>query len=223
MKISFNKLHMTIYLVSITVLLGSVDCFAKSADNPIVIRKKVHAQRIVNPRVNAVNDAKPEHKRQTLSPKSNIATIGKEDKSDGDAAKLTVAASNTFKQKKSTYKPGDKIDPFEPLFKEKPEKKATRLTSKIPDRQNVTAIEKLNLNQLKLTGIIFASSRKLALVQEASGKGHIISVGTHIGTRGGTVSEIQKNKIVIQETLEDAYGNTVIQKNELKLNNKPTV
>jgi type IV pilus assembly protein PilP len=146
---------MLIYLVSITVLLGSVDCFAKSVDEPIVIRKK--------------------------------------------------------------------INPFEPLFREKPRKKANRLTPKIIDRQNVTTLEKLNLNQLKLTGIIFASKRKLALVQEASGKGHIISVGTFIGTKGGTVSEIQKNKVLIQETLVDAYGNTVIQKNELKLRNKPTV
>jgi type IV pilus assembly protein PilP len=170
-----------------------------------------------------VNDAKPEHKRQALSPKPNIAIIEKEDKSDGDTAELLAAASNTFKQKKSTYKPGDKINPFEPLFREKPRKKANSLTPKIIDRQNVTDLEKLNLNQLKLTGIIFASKRKLALVQEASGKGHIISVGTFIGTKGGTVSEIQKNKIVIQETLEDAYGNTVIQKNELKLRNKPTV
>lgn len=223
MKIFINKLHMIICLVSITVLLSSVDCFANSPYKPIVIRKKIDAQRNLNSRANAANEAKPEHKRQALSPKSNIATIGKEDKFDGDAAGLRAEASNTFKQKKPIYKPNDNIDPFEPLFKEKPRKNGNRLTYKITDRKDVTALEKLDLNQLKLTGIIFASNRKLALVQETSGKGHIISVGTFIGTKGGKVSEIQKHKIVIQETLVDPYGNTVIQKNELKLNNKPAV
>jgi type IV pilus assembly protein PilP len=212
---------MLIYLVGIMLLLGSVDCFAKSVDKPIVIRKKINAQKNVNLRKNAVNAAKSEHKRQALSPKSDMAKMGKKDKSDGHVAEISAAASKTFKQKNSTYKPGDKLNPFEPLFKNKPGKRDNSLTPQIPVRQNVTALEKLDLNQLKLTGIIFASNRKLALVQEASGKGHIISVGTFIGTKGGTVAEIQKHKIVIQETLKDAYGNTVIQKNELKLNNRP--
>jgi type IV pilus assembly protein PilP len=152
-----------------------------------------------------------------------LSGVFEEDKTNRDASKILAKASSTFKQKTRTYTSNGKIDPFRPLFKEKPDKQSNQLTPQLPDRKEVTALEKLNLNQLKLTGIIFASNRKFALVQETSGKGHIVSIGTFIGNRGGSVSDIQKNKVVIQETLVDVYGNTVIQKSELKLRNNPTV
>jgi Tfp pilus assembly protein PilP len=79
---------------------------------------------------------------------------------------------------------------------------------------------KIDLGQLRLTGIIMASDKNLGLVQEASGKGHIIARGTHIGTRGGRVWDILKDRVIIKETMISSDGRTVVQEKELKLRNK---
>jgi len=75
---------------------------------------------------------------------------------------------------------------------------------------------------MRPTGIIMASDRNLGLVQDASGKGHIITRGTHIGTRGGRVSDILKDMVIIKETLLTGDGRTVVQQKKLKLREQST-
>ncbi len=73
---------------------------------------------------------------------------------------------------------------------------------------------------MKLTGIILAAGGNKGLVQEAAGRGHVISKGTYIGARGGRVASVQKGKVIVEEKMKDVYGKILIAKIELKLNKK---
>ena len=79
---------------------------------------------------------------------------------------------------KQAYDPARKIDPFEPLFQEKTNSVKPENTPNIDHHPIKGPLESIDTSQLKLTGIIYATSRNFALVQEASGKGHVIKKGT---------------------------------------------
>jgi type IV pilus assembly protein PilP len=82
-------------------------------------------------------------------------------------------------------------------------------------------LERLDLSQLKLVGIILASSGNRALVEESSGKGYVIKKGTYIGTNSGKVVKIKKEKVVVEEEFEDVFGKTKLRQREIKLPKPP--
>ena len=142
--------------------------------------------------------------------------------------KLTAPLSPTVQENKSlikifSYNPKGKIDPFEPLVKSTPKEKpvavfmASTKTSKTVKRIPRTPLEKIDLSQLKLTGIIRAQSGNKALVEEASGKGYIITKGTYIGIHSGKVIQILNDRIIIEEEMEDGLGNITTKKVEIKI------
>ena len=123
---------------------------------------------------------------------------------------------NQTAKKKGTpaaYNPEGKIDPFKPLFQEKPDLPLKRTRRRIPR----TPLEKISLSQLKLTAIILAPSGNRALVQEASGKGYVIRNGTYIGLDGGKVVDIQRGRVIIEEEIEDIIGKLTKRQRELKI------
>ncbi len=115
------------------------------------------------------------------------------------ALKPEPAAAKTM-----LYNPEGKIDPFAPLFKE--EKLAvgdgeTMEMGKAGICIPHTPLQKSDLSQLKLTGIIRASSGKRAMVEEASGRGYVIEKGTFIGINCGRVAQILKDRVIVNEPL----------------------
>jgi len=117
------------------------------------------------------------------------------------------------------YNPLGKIDPFEPLFKDEPEPAPSE--SKREKRIPRTPLENIDLGQLKLVGVILASSGNRALVQEASGKGYIIKEGTYIGVNSGKVTEIKNDRVIVEEEIEDVVGKPTIRNKELVLPKPP--
>jgi type IV pilus assembly protein PilP len=117
------------------------------------------------------------------------------------------------------YNPLGKIDPFEPLFKDEPELAPSK--SKREKRIPRTPLENIDLGQLKLVGVILASSGNRALVQEASGKGYIIKEGTYIGVNSGKVTEIKNDRVIVEEEIEDVVGKPTIRNKELVLPKPP--
>ena len=89
-----------------------------------------------------------------------------------------------------------------------------------PERPR-TPLEKLDLAQLKLTAIVTTQGLKRALVEEASGKGYVVMVGTKIGLERGAVVEIEQDRIVIEHQGEDDFGKVSSKKRELKLQKPP--
>jgi type IV pilus assembly protein PilP len=119
------------------------------------------------------------------------------------------------------YDPTGKIDPFAPLFRDTPVAALGIGKGKREKREPVTPIEKVDLSQLKLVGIIRSPRGNKAMVEESTGKGYVITEGTYIGNNSGSVAEILRDRIVVQEEIEDIMGKITVQKRELKLPKPP--
>ena len=133
--------------------------------------------------------------------------------------KLAAMAGNKKGKVPANYNPKGRIDPFEPLFKDEPE--VVPVMAKKKKRIPRTPLEKIDLGQLKLVGIIMASSGNRALVQEASGKGYIIKEGTFIGLHSGKVTEIKRDRVLIEEETDEFVGKQKIRNKELVLPKPP--
>ena len=190
------------------------------ADNQALVAKKVEAI----PTRDTVQKL-PALKKPAIRPRSDISEI-KQPSTDHNAApsdKLIAATSTVTPKTRSAGIPGaydaiGKIDPFEPLFKEKPvSDKKNKDKKRIPR----TPLERIDLSQLKLVGIIMASSGNRALVEESSGKGYVIKTGTYIGVNSGKVIKIKKEKVVVEEEFEDVFGKTKLRQREIKLPKPP--
>ncbi len=198
-------------VVCFVPLLWSCDYLDRSQQKPKVVRKKILAQKSVGQQTKKVVRPK----------KTNIS----KKKSDTDAIKSIASVSGLDKKKKPSpakdlYNPKGKIDPFLPLFREDPLAKAAA-KKKRRTRRPLTPLEKLDLSQLRLVGIIRAPSGNKALVQEASGKGYIIKKGTRLGRNSGQVVQILRSKVIVEEEVENVLGKMTMRKKELNLQKPP--
>lgn len=119
------------------------------------------------------------------------------------------------------YDPVGKIDPFAPVYKEASVATEDNSEKKIVRRRPLTPLEKIDLSQLKLVGVIRAESGNRALVEDASGKGYVISKGSYVGIYGGRVVQIDKDRAFIEEEVEDIFGKISVSRKELKLQKPP--
>lgn len=112
------------------------------------------------------------------------------------------------------YDPKGKIDPFAPLFKEGGDagaKKKDRLA------RPLTPLEKIDLSQLKLVAVLRMETGSRAMVEDATGKGYVITIGTRMGTHSGKVVKIQKDRVFIEEETEDFLGRIKKTEREIRL------
>ncbi|MFH1982688.1 MAG: pilus assembly protein PilP [Pseudomonadota bacterium] len=139
----------------------------------------------------------------------------------GTMADLTekVATEGNSLYRSRFYNPEGKIDPFAPIFKQSSQETIATATTKVKREKRVpqTPLERLSLGQLTLVGIIRMQSGNRAIVQEASGKGYVVKNGTYIGPNAGRVIDIEENRVVIEEEVENVLGDVITRKQELKL------
>ena len=91
-----------------------------------------------------------------------------------------------------------KRDPFRPFTLN------TRTSSR--PRENLSPLERYDLGQLKLVGIVWHVKEPSAMVEDSVGLGYIVKVGTPIGANDGKVRAIKPNEIIIEETYVDLFG-----------------
>jgi type IV pilus assembly protein PilP len=89
-------------------------------------------------------------------------------------------------------------DPFRPF--------TSTTRAGIRRRDNLTPLERYELGQLKLVGIIWDVKDPNAIVEDSAGLGYIVRVGTPIGANDGKVKLIKPGEIVVEETHVDIYG-----------------
>lgn len=97
------------------------------------------------------------------------------------------------------YNPKGKVDPFKPLVREivavKQKEEKPRPTV------GLTALERFNLEQLKLVGIGSYEKTRIAVVTDPKGKSYILVRGAAIGSNRGKVAEILADQIIVEEEL----------------------
>ncbi len=114
------------------------------------------------------------------------------------------------------YDSKGKIDPFAPLIQEKSPQEDKPVVDNRPKRI-LTPLEKIELSQIRLVAVIIMENRSIAMVEEASGKGYEVEIGTYIGRNQGKVFEIRKSSIVVKELVKDFKGRLKERVKEIKL------
>ena len=108
------------------------------------------------------------------------------------------------------YQPSGKRDPFfSPLHR-------VTETESVPDEAS-TPLQRLDLGQFKLVGVILDTSEPKALIEDNSGLGYIVTRGTLIGSRGGVIRAIESRRVVVEEYDVDFYGKRQVHERELNL------
>jgi type IV pilus assembly protein PilP len=96
-----------------------------------------------------------------------------------------------------TYNPVGRRDPFAPIIVKEEEK------SKLGDRP---PLERYNLYDFKMTGVIWGGFGYNAMLEGPDGKGYMVRVGTVIGTNKGVVKKITQSSIVVEEKFKSLSG-----------------
>jgi type IV pilus assembly protein PilP len=179
--------------------------------NPICEARKAGISLVVHKKI--VMPAAENQKTTMPEPKLDLSDVDPDIEDDTNIDVETAYAGN----KAPVYDPAGKTDPFEPLIKGISKDTSQKATYADTDTKGDTPLEKIDLSQLKLTGIVRAASGNKGLVREASGRGHIIVQGTRIGIHGGRVAEVLSDKIIIREKMKDVLGKIFLQNTEMKL------
>nr|WP_320016967.1 pilus assembly protein PilP [uncultured Desulfobacter sp.] len=114
------------------------------------------------------------------------------------------------------YDSKGRVDPFIPLIDEKKVSAVSDSPGDSKPKRTLTPLEKLELSQVKLVAVVEMQGRTIAMVEEASGKGYEVAVGTYIGTNGGRVTSITRKGIKIEEKVNDFQGKRRKRYEEIK-------
>ncbi|MCB0345117.1 MAG: pilus assembly protein PilP [Bdellovibrionales bacterium] len=108
----------------------------------------------------------------------------------------------------ATYDSTGKRDPFTPFD----------FSGASSARSHLTPLEQYSLEQLRLTAVLESVGGALtAIVEDSSGKGYTVRIGTRIGLDNGVVVSVEKDKLSILETKVDITGKETQSVRELKL------
>jgi Tfp pilus assembly protein PilP len=107
------------------------------------------------------------------------------------------------------YNPTGKPDPFQPA--------KVSLEAKGAGMDKILPLEQFEVSDFELIGIVSGSGTKKAMVQDLTGKGFLVQVGTRIGKRGGRVTRIAEKEIIIEEPYQDYLGRKDFRKIALRI------
>ncbi|MBI2963862.1 MAG: pilus assembly protein PilP [Deltaproteobacteria bacterium] len=82
-----------------------------------------------------------------------------------------------------------------------------------------TPLEQYDVGALKLVAVIYDTQNPKAMVEDDSGLGYTVALGTKIGNQGGVVKTIDPDRVVVEEEFVDFYGEK--KKTEIVLRLKP--
>ena len=126
----------------------------------------------------------------------DAVTETKSTKANADGS--TPAEQTSDPQSPGNFSTTGKRDPFRPFTL------STRTNSR--PRESLSPLERYDLGQLRLVGIVWHVKEPTAMIEDSIGLGYIVKVGTPIGANEGKVKAIKPNEIVIEETYVDLYG-----------------
>ncbi len=107
------------------------------------------------------------------------------------------------------YDPVGRRDPFLSPFHVAPEQDVVA--------SSTTPLQRFDLGQLKLVGVIWEASRPKALIEDRDGLGYIVEAGTLIGANGGVIRTIEPERVVIEEYETDFSGERRTRQRALRL------
>jgi len=108
------------------------------------------------------------------------------------------------------YSPSGMRDPFVPLLQVRTPVKGEKA---VP----LTPLQKFDLAQFRILGIIVGKGEPTAMVAEPGGKSYIVRKGTKIGKNNGVITKITADGIYVQEKYFDFSGAVRVNEQVIKL------
>lgn len=162
-----------------------------SDDMKEAVKKLGKAPATIGKSLQGLTDAAKEKLRQTFGAKAKTDT--KADAVDLNVPKKVAESPAAPVKSKELNR-----DPFRPMT-------LRTKVSKAP-RENLSPLERYELSQLKLVGIVWDIKEPRAMVEDSGGLGYVVKVGTPIGSNDGKVKAIHRNEVVVEEFYSDDYG-----------------
>jgi type IV pilus assembly protein PilP len=139
---------------------------------------------------------------KTAAPRQPVSKAEKTEK-PAAAAQPTDAASAASETKAESpdgprLAPGRR-DPFRPITLNVRAVSTRR-------RENLSPLERFEIGQLKLVGVVWNVKEPTALVEDNSGLGYMVKVGTPIGSNDGRIKEVRRDSLIVEEFFVDLYG-----------------
>lgn len=100
-------------------------------------------------------------------------------------------------------------DPFVPFITEKAATSSVDMNEIVDNENPLTGMQLFEPGQLNLVALMKNGSEDIAMVEDFTGKGYILTEGTKIGRRG-VVRDIALNKVLIEETATTRAGKNII-------------
>ena len=131
------------------------------------------------------------------------AKVSTGEKQDGPSSPLEIKKSESVFE----YQLEGRQDPFQPFISEKVTSNEN-LDEIIDENKVLTGMQLFEPGQLTLVALMKAGTSQLAMVQDFTGKGYVITEGTKI-CRRGVVASITDGKVLIEETAITRGGKTL--------------
>jgi type IV pilus assembly protein PilP len=136
-----------------------------------------------------------------------------------EAKPVEAPPEPTAEEKKSeeealayTYNAVNRRDPFKTYFDE--------LLLEDQQNKNLTELQRFELDNLNLVAVVVGTATPMAMVEDPSGKGHTVKIGTLVGKHFGQVKHIRRGEIIVQEEFRDFTGRRISTLKSLKLQEK---
>jgi type IV pilus assembly protein PilP len=110
------------------------------------------------------------------------------------------------------YNPTGKRDPFRSFVDEQKMRMA---------KHERGPLEQFDLNQLTVVAVVWGTERPRALVEDPSGRGYVVQIGTPIGKNDGMVLRIDDDSVLVRETYVDYLGAQTMK--EIEMRTRPTM
>jgi len=188
----------------------------------------VYSQRITVPQT--PQTPKPTPDQSNTPPQEPESKASSEDAKPETDAKpspgIAEKAEGAVSEDEDTAEPEDiqyvyvwkgRIDPFMPWY----EDETSSAKEDANKRGPLSPLQKVDLSQLKLVGIVLSPSGNKALVEDGTGKGFVIMKGTYVGLNRGKVAKILRDRVIVQEATQYGDTDSAVRKKELKLQKPP--
>ena len=148
-----------------------------------------------------------EQKRAELLKRGQPALAHKSAPTPGQAASPESGLGSSS-GKDFVYDPARKRDPFLSFIDEQ----KLRLA-----RHERGPLEQFDLSQLTVVAVVWHTGRPRALIEDPSGRGYIVQIGTPIGKNDGRVLQIGDNSVRVREIYVDYLGAQTSKEIEMRI------
>ena len=127
---------------------------------------------------------------------------------------VTAAENSSVSQPANTshppyeYQLENRPDPFAPFITEKAAAASVDMNEIVDENGPLTGMQLFEPGQLTLVALLKKDAEDMAMVEDFTGKGYVLTEGTKIGRRG-IVKDIAPKSVIIEETAVTRAGNKI--------------